>query len=70
MVKMCNCHTECLHYDKLLPVVYLGCADGLFGPVCMEKCPYPTYGKNCQKICKCNIETCDHKEGCVGMYHY
>lgn len=35
----------------------------------MKKCPYPTYGKECQKICKCGNETCDHTHGCMGMHH-
>lgn len=47
MVKMSNCYIECLYYDKLIFVVYLGCEDGLFGFVCMEKCFYFIYGKNC-----------------------
>lgn len=47
----------------------LGCDDGFFGPICMQKCPYPTYGRECQKICKCDNETCDHTHGCTGMHH-
>lgn len=49
--------------------VFLGCNNGFFGPLCSQKCPYPSFGKECQKICNCDNKTCDHRQGCKGMYH-
>lgn len=46
------------------------CQDGLFGPHCLEKCPYPSYGKECQSICNCDNKTCDPIQGCLGTYDY
>lgn len=62
-----------LNFDilKTIPTtfVFLGCNNGFFGPLCSQKCPYPSFGKECQKICKCENKTCDHRQGCKGMYH-
>lgn len=41
----------------------------IFGPKCLQECPYPSYGKDCQEICSCDNETCNHKHGCLSMYH-
>lgn len=39
-----------------------------------KKCPYPTYGRDCQSKCICNVAKCGHVNGCghslVGMYKY
>lgn len=58
-------------YIKTIPTtfVFLGCNNGYFGPLCSQKCPYPSFGKECQKICKCENKICDHRQGCKGMYH-
>lgn len=28
-------------------------------------CRYPTFGKECQSLCICNIQNCDHANGCI-----
>lgn len=35
------------------------------GENCVTKCPYPTYGENCQSECYCNVTSCDHVSGCT-----
>lgn len=54
----------------MITYIYLGCNEGLYGPLCSKKCPYPSYGKGCQEICTCNNESCDNQLGCIGSYHY
>lgn len=41
------------------------CDKGFRGKNCNTKCPYPTYGEECQYICKCNITHCNHVSGCT-----
>lgn len=31
---------------------------------CSSKCPYPTYGRNCQGLCDCSEIQCDISRGC------
>lgn len=40
------------------------CLDGFFGQACDRPCRYPTYGRNCQSICSCRMESCDVALGC------
>lgn len=35
------------------------------GKNCVTKCPYPTYGQDCQSKCYCNVTYCDHVSGCT-----
>lgn len=35
------------------------------GENCVTKCPYPTYGEDCQSECNCNVSYCDHVSGCT-----
>lgn len=44
------------------------CTLGYTGQNCSEKCPFPTYGKRCQKLCKCNQDQCDVSEGCNSLF--
>ncbi|XP_052681389.1 uncharacterized protein LOC128162266 [Crassostrea angulata] len=41
------------------------CDKGFRGKNCNTKCPYHTYGEECQYICKCNITHCNHVNGCT-----
>lgn len=34
-----------------------------FEPLC-KKCPFPSYGPACQRICACENKTCNHITGC------
>lgn len=40
------------------------CMTGYTGLNCTKKCPFPTYGKRCQKLCKCDKDQCDMSSGC------
>lgn len=42
----------------------IDCVPGYIGINCSSKCPFPTYGINCQGICNCSDETCDISTGC------
>lgn len=62
--------TFVLFLNRKLPnFIHSGCENGFFGPKCLQECPYPSYGKDCQEICSCDNETCNHKHGCLSMYH-
>ncbi|XP_052681384.1 uncharacterized protein LOC128162258 [Crassostrea angulata] len=41
------------------------CDRGFLGENCVTKCPYPTYGEDCQSECNCNVSYCDHVSGCT-----
>lgn len=41
---------------------------GFNGINCTEKCPFPTYGKRCQMLCKCNKDQCDASTGCSSNF--
>lgn len=41
------------------------CSPGYTGHRCALKCPYPGYGKECQKVCNCSMEYCDLVSGCL-----
>ncbi|XP_078314489.1 uncharacterized protein LOC144619682 [Crassostrea virginica] len=40
------------------------CSIGFYGPNCTIKCPFPTYGKDCQLDCRCSKSLCSHVDGC------
>lgn len=44
---------------------FSACLDGFFGQECNTSCTYPTYGKNCQFICSCRMESCNVAMGCL-----
>ena len=43
---------------------YLECMAGYVGPNCTIRCPFPSYGDNCQGNCYCSEENCDVSTGC------
>lgn len=48
-----------LTQEKCLP-----CGKGYRGTSCEDKCPFPSYGVDCQMICNCTDEDCDPANGC------
>lgn len=44
---------------------FLACEDGFVGQECITPCRYPTYGRNCQFICSCRMESCNVAIGCL-----
>lgn len=54
-----NMFTEC--FDLLW---FIECLPGYTGLNCSDKCPYPSYGKNCQGFCNCSEIQCDILRGC------
>ncbi|XP_078334363.1 laminin subunit alpha lam-3-like isoform X1 [Crassostrea virginica] len=40
------------------------CTPGYTGLNCTIRCPYPSYGENCQRNCTCSKEDCDVSTGC------
>ncbi|XP_062602666.1 uncharacterized protein LOC134264389 [Saccostrea cucullata] len=40
------------------------CKTGFVGLNCTRKCPYPTYGDECQKNCACTKDLCNFSTGC------
>lgn len=46
-------------------ILLSACLSGFSGMNCTKKCPFPTYGHRCQKLCKCNKEQCDVSTGCT-----
>lgn len=44
--------------------VCLACEIGYTGANCDMKCPLPMYGKDCQSMCNCRANLCDHVIGC------
>lgn len=37
---------------------------GYTGLNCSPKCPFPSYGGNCQGFCNCHSNQCDASRGC------
>lgn len=37
---------------------------GFTGDNCSSRCPYPTYGRDCQELCNCSKDMCDVSTGC------
>lgn len=46
-------------------MVFLECTIGYFAKNCELRCPYPSYGEECQAICTCPKVTCDFVYGCT-----
>ena len=42
----------------------LECMTGYTGFNCTIRCPFPSYGDNCQGNCTCSKEDCDVSTGC------
>lgn len=40
---------------------------GYTGENCLTPCPYPYYGVDCQKECKCSNGSCDISTGCISL---
>lgn len=51
-----------IHYT--FDIIYLACDKGFHGINCDTICKYPTYGQDCQSVCKCDVPNCDHVNGC------
>lgn len=46
------------------------CKSGFSGLSCKLRCPPPSYGLNCQHICKCkHNQTCNFRYGCISNDH-
>ncbi|XP_056010697.1 uncharacterized protein LOC125678180 [Ostrea edulis] len=42
------------------------CLLGYYGPECIYKCPYPSFGRRClDGVCNCSREFCNVSTGCV-----
>lgn len=54
-------------YPYIVLNVVTECISGYTGPNCTLKCPYPTYGDNCQQICDCSKDECDFSSGCNSL---
>lgn len=46
-------------------ICFIECAAGYYDGNCSKVCPYPSFGKRCQSICKCTEGFCHHARGCV-----
>lgn len=46
---------------------FIECLPGYTKLDCSSKCPFPTYGKNCQGLCNCSEILCDIAVGCSTM---
>uniref|UniRef100_K1PXJ5 Multiple epidermal growth factor-like domains 6 n=1 Tax=Magallana gigas TaxID=29159 RepID=K1PXJ5_MAGGI len=47
--------------------VYQPCMQGFTGDNCSSRCPYPTYGRDCQELCNCSKDMCDVSTGCLSF---
>lgn len=59
--------TYCCYGHKwdLVHNICIPCDDGFFGTNCASKCPYPKFGKGCHSSCTCDVQKCDHANGCI-----
>lgn len=46
-------------------IIHIDCEIGFRGPNCNTKCPYRSYGYECQSLCNCSATNCDHVNGCI-----
>lgn len=53
--------------SKLLynSIFFPDCSPGYTGIECTLQCPYPLFGKDCQKLCKCLETECSFVSGCL-----
>ena len=42
----------------------IGCPNGFYGVKCRDQCRYPNYGEQCQSLCACESQLCNHISGC------
>lgn len=54
-------------YNFLNLLGFIECLPGYTELDCFSKCPYPTYGKNCQGLCNCSEILCDISRGCSSI---
>ncbi|XP_078336927.1 uncharacterized protein LOC111133416 [Crassostrea virginica] len=40
------------------------CPKGYFGETCDKHCRFPSFGDDCQSMCSCNVDNCNHIMGC------
>lgn len=45
-------------------IVFIACYKGYTVPNCKMKCPFPSYGVDCQMKCDCINKDCDHVNVC------
>lgn len=45
-------------------IIFIACERGYAGPNCEIKCPFPSYGVDCQMKCDCIDKDCDPVNGC------
>ncbi|XP_062616691.1 uncharacterized protein LOC134278390 [Saccostrea cucullata] len=43
----------------------VACSLGYFGPKCKWQCPYPQFGRFCQRRCLCDRKKCNKRTGCI-----
>lgn len=53
-----------LFVSNYLKVVFVECEAGYLGPNCSVRCPYRSYGKQCQMVCNCPEASCNFAVGC------
>lgn len=54
---------RCKVWDNM-ELICKECHPGYLGQNCSEICRHPTYGVECQKLCKCDEKYCDIATGC------
>ncbi|XP_056016764.1 uncharacterized protein LOC125676663 [Ostrea edulis] len=57
--KCCNGYRWDRNTEKCLP-----CEVGYYGIDCGDRCPFPSFGKECQLTCNCSKDQCNHGKGC------
>ncbi|XP_062577923.1 uncharacterized protein LOC134239796 [Saccostrea cucullata] len=53
------------YYREQITGNCIRCRPGYFDLNCSKKCGYPTYGEQCQKICRCTRTQCNFSHGCI-----
>lgn len=48
-------------------IYFQGCMQGYTGVNCSSSYPYPYYGVDCLRACKCSITLCDVSTGCKSL---
>lgn len=51
-------------WPNIYMTIFIACKAGYTGINCDTKCIYPLYGNDCQSMCNCTNEDCDHMDGC------